>query len=106
MVRLYITPHAEIAHLDLSDMFGEIGEVESVRIITDRDTRRSKVLAFVAARRGRCRCREVSVGRTFSADQQSLWGPPPHSCPSCFEEIVLTRVQSGQENIRGLEVSF
>src|SRR5215470_11482028 len=21
-----------------------------------------------------------------------------HSCPSCFEEIVLTRVQSGQEN--------
>src|SRR6266498_1674288 len=47
MVRLYITPHAEIGAFDLSDMFGEIGEVESVQIITDRDTRRSKGLAFV-----------------------------------------------------------
>src|SRR5262250_3530476 len=32
---------------DLSDMFGQIGEVESVRIITDRDTGRSKGFAFV-----------------------------------------------------------
>jgi cold-inducible RNA-binding protein len=32
---------------DLSNMFGEIGEVESVRIITDRDTGRSKGFAFV-----------------------------------------------------------
>jgi cold-inducible RNA-binding protein len=32
---------------DLSNMFGEIGAVESVRIITDRDTGRSKGFAFV-----------------------------------------------------------
>jgi cold-inducible RNA-binding protein len=32
---------------DLSDMFGEIGRVESVQIITDRDTGRSKGFAFV-----------------------------------------------------------
>src|SRR5262245_22065321 len=32
---------------DLSNMFAEIGEVESVRIITDRDTGRSKGFAFV-----------------------------------------------------------
>ena len=32
---------------DLGNMFGEIGEVESVRIITDRDTGRSKGFAFV-----------------------------------------------------------
>ena len=32
---------------DLSDMFGKIGEVESVQIITDRDTGRSKGFAFV-----------------------------------------------------------
>jgi cold-inducible RNA-binding protein len=32
---------------DLSDMFGEIGQVESVQIITDRDTGRSKGFGFV-----------------------------------------------------------
>jgi cold-inducible RNA-binding protein len=32
---------------DLSDMFGKIGEVESVQIITDRDTGRSKGFGFV-----------------------------------------------------------
>ena len=32
---------------DLSDLFREIGEVESVQIITDRDTGRSKGFAFV-----------------------------------------------------------
>ena len=32
---------------DLTDMFGEIGQVESVQIITDRDTGRSKGFAFV-----------------------------------------------------------
>ena len=32
---------------DLSDMFAEIGQVESVQIITDRDTGRSKGFAFV-----------------------------------------------------------
>jgi len=32
---------------DLGNMFGEIGKVESVRIITDRDTGRSKGFAFV-----------------------------------------------------------
>ncbi len=32
---------------DLSGMFGEIGQVESVQIITDRDTGRSKGFAFV-----------------------------------------------------------
>ena len=32
---------------DLSDMFGEIGQVESVQIITDRDTGRSNGFAFV-----------------------------------------------------------
>ena len=32
---------------DLSNMFGEIGQVESVQIITDRDTGRSKGFGFV-----------------------------------------------------------
>ena len=32
---------------DLSDVFGELGQVESVQIITDRDTGRSKGFAFV-----------------------------------------------------------
>ena len=32
---------------DLNDMFGAIGQVESVQIITDRDTGRSKGFAFV-----------------------------------------------------------
>jgi cold-inducible RNA-binding protein len=32
---------------DLTDMFGEVGQVESVQIITDRDTGRSKGFAFV-----------------------------------------------------------
>jgi cold-inducible RNA-binding protein len=32
---------------DLSDMFGKIGQVESVQIITDRDTGRSKGFGFV-----------------------------------------------------------
>ena len=33
---------------DLSDLFGQYGEVESVSIITDRDTGRSKGFGFVA----------------------------------------------------------
>ena len=32
---------------DLTDMFAEIGQVESVQIITDRDTGRSKGFGFV-----------------------------------------------------------
>ena len=32
---------------DLRDLFGEIGQVESVQIITDRDTGRSKGFGFV-----------------------------------------------------------
>jgi cold-inducible RNA-binding protein len=32
---------------DLSDMFAEIGQVESVKIITDRDTGRSKGFGFI-----------------------------------------------------------
>jgi len=32
---------------DLSDMFAEVGAVESVQIITDRDTGRSKGFGFV-----------------------------------------------------------
>ena len=32
---------------ELSDMFAEIGQVESVQIITDRDTGRSKGFGFV-----------------------------------------------------------
>lgn len=32
---------------DLTDIFGEIGQVESVQIITDRDTGRSKGFGFV-----------------------------------------------------------
>src|SRR5215467_13711468 len=32
---------------DLNDMFGAIGQVESVQIITDRDTGRSKGFGFV-----------------------------------------------------------
>jgi cold-inducible RNA-binding protein len=31
----------------LNDMFGEVGQVESVQIITDRDTGRSKGFGFV-----------------------------------------------------------
>jgi cold-inducible RNA-binding protein len=32
---------------DLNDMFSEVGQVESVQIITDRDTGRSKGFGFV-----------------------------------------------------------
>lgn len=32
---------------DLSEMFGEVGQVESVQIITDRDTGRSKGFGFI-----------------------------------------------------------
>ena len=32
---------------DLTDLFGEVGQVESVQIITDRDTGRSKGFGFV-----------------------------------------------------------
>src|SRR5438876_7854210 len=37
----------QITETDLSNMFGEIGRVESVQIITDRDTGRSKGFGFV-----------------------------------------------------------
>src|SRR5437867_5670902 len=37
----------QIAETDLSNMFGEVGQVESVQIITDRDTGRSKGFGFV-----------------------------------------------------------
>ena len=37
----------QITETDLSNMFGEIGQVESVQIITDRDTGRSKGFGFV-----------------------------------------------------------
>jgi RNA recognition motif-containing protein len=37
----------KITETDLSDMFAEIGQVESVQIITDRDTGRSKGFGFV-----------------------------------------------------------
>jgi len=37
----------QITETDLTNMFGEIGQVESVQIITDRDTGRSKGFAFV-----------------------------------------------------------
>ena len=32
---------------DLSDLFGQVGQVESIQIITDRDTGRSKGFGFV-----------------------------------------------------------
>jgi len=32
---------------DVSEMFGNVGQVESVQIITDRDTGRSKGFGFV-----------------------------------------------------------
>jgi cold-inducible RNA-binding protein len=35
---------------DLSAMFGEVGQVESVQIITDRDTGRSKGFGFIQMR--------------------------------------------------------
>src|SRR5436189_3855832 len=37
----------QITETDLTNMFGEIGQVESVQIITDRDTGRSKGFGFV-----------------------------------------------------------
>ena len=37
----------QITETDLSNLFGEIGQVESVQIITDRDTGRSKGFGFV-----------------------------------------------------------
>lgn len=37
----------QITEADLSNMFAEIGPVESVQIITDRDTGRSKGFGFV-----------------------------------------------------------
>jgi cold-inducible RNA-binding protein len=37
----------QTSETDLNDMFAEIGQVESVQIITDRDTGRSKGFGFV-----------------------------------------------------------
>jgi RNA recognition motif-containing protein len=37
----------QITEADLSDLFAQVGSVESVQIITDRDTGRSKGFAFV-----------------------------------------------------------
>ena len=37
----------QMTDADLSDLFGQIGSVESVQIITDRDTGRSKGFGFV-----------------------------------------------------------
>ena len=37
----------QITETDLTDMFTELGQVESVQIITDRDTGRSKGFGFV-----------------------------------------------------------
>ena len=37
----------QTSEAELSDMFSEIGQVESVQIITDRDTGRSKGFGFV-----------------------------------------------------------
>lgn len=36
----------QVKELDLQNLLEQFGEVESVRIITDRDTRRSKGFAF------------------------------------------------------------
>ncbi|MDX8376854.1 MAG: RNA-binding protein [Mariprofundales bacterium] len=38
------------AEQDLADLFGNYGEVEAARIITDRDTGRSRGFAFVEMR--------------------------------------------------------
>ena len=37
----------QITEADLNNMFSEIGQVESVQIITDRDTGRSKGFGFI-----------------------------------------------------------
>lgn len=37
----------QVTEADLSDLFAQVGAVDSVKIITDRDTGRSKGFAFV-----------------------------------------------------------
>ena len=46
--RLYVGNLSfQVTEADLSDLFAQIGAVDSVKIITDRDTGRSKGFAFV-----------------------------------------------------------
>ena len=42
----------EATESDLKELFGEVGSVETVRIITDRDTGRSKGFGFVEMQDG------------------------------------------------------
>ena len=42
----------ETTEADLKELFGQAGSVETVRIITDRDTGRSKGFAFVEMQKG------------------------------------------------------
>jgi len=51
---------------DLKDLFGQAGSVETVRIITDRDTGRSKGFGFVEMQEGGDKAIAAMNGRDFN----------------------------------------
>ena len=56
----------ETTETDLRNMFGEIGQVESVQIITDRDTGRSKGFGFVEMQEGDDKAIAEMNGKDFN----------------------------------------
>ncbi len=55
----------ETTESDLKDLFAEAGSVETVRIITDRDTGRSKGFGFVEMQDGADKAIAVMNGKDF-----------------------------------------
>ena len=56
----------ETTETDLRNMFHEIGQVESVQIITDRDTGRSKGFGFVEMQEGGDKAIAEMNGKDFN----------------------------------------
>ena len=56
----------ETTEADLKDLFGQTGSVETVRIITDRDTGRSKGFGFVEMQEGGDKAIAEMNGKDFN----------------------------------------
>ena len=66
MKKLYVGNLSfETTENDLKELFGQAGSVETVRIITDRDTGRSKGFAFVEMQEGGDKAIAAMNGKEF-----------------------------------------
>ena len=66
MKKLYVGNLSfETTENDLKELFGQAGSVETVRIITDRDTGRSKGFAFVEMQEGGDKAIAAMNGKDF-----------------------------------------